>query len=282
MCQGASLKRRLFRLGLSVNRKLILTRWIGNTTVGVVRMIGNHPSRAKASEGAEKSSRKRKRVRGQRSGKLRSRGRQPRSSSPTPAPGDKEMKVRTMNKHLRACDHWYERQEQFGKLFQVTSLYRQAKRSNNRIILPDSGVSYRSWRLLWQTLRSRILPCGDGVVWCSRIGPSFSYWLEQRFGILIVVKKSTGDHSLQQNSLRTLLGMEEDRSIRQDFTPAPLNRRRAGVLFPKKKTIPLVEPHQLTINKRVVCSHCGSPCVSWNNHRCVQAFRKSTRSGRGS
>jgi len=281
MCSGASLRRRLLRLGLGVNRKLILTRWNGNTTVGVVRTSGSCSSYLKASEGAEKSLRKQKRVRGQRKGKKRSRGRQPRSNSPPPAPVHKEMKERTMMKHLRACDHWYDRQEQFGELFKVSSLYRQSI-GPHRIYLPESLVLYRSWRLRWQKLRSRILPCGDGVVWCSRIGPSFSYWLEQRFGILIETRSSDMRHRALMNASSSLHDMVEDLRIRQYTPPAPLKRRRAGALYPKKRNAVYVEPHQLYSGKRVLCSVCGSPAVSWNNHYCVQSYRRSTRSGRGS
>jgi hypothetical protein len=178
MCRGSSTRRRCLRLLLGVNRKLVVTRWIGETTVGVVTTIRRGLSHVKASEGAEKSFRIRRRRRGQRCGKERSRGRQPRSSVPPPTQNVKEPKVRGMNMHLRACDFWYERQEQFKELFMQSSVY---KCGVNRAPLD----SYRVWRSRWKTLHNRIVPCGEGVVWCSRIAPSFKYYIEQRFGIVV-------------------------------------------------------------------------------------------------
>jgi len=86
---GSSTRRRCLRLQTSVSRKLSVTRWISGVTVGVINMsirINAHDQSAKASEGAEKSFRLRRSRRGQRVGKSRSRGRQPRSPQNHPAP----------------------------------------------------------------------------------------------------------------------------------------------------------------------------------------------------
>jgi len=177
---GASNRRRILRLQLSVNRKLTVIRWIGCATVGVVNTTS---TRLKANEGAERSCPSRRRVRGQRIGKRRSRGRQPRSNSPHPTRSLEEPSNRVMNKHLRACDHFYDRQEEFGKFFMQSRLHKMMKVGIS--LSTDSKESFCLWRTRWFKLRKAILPFGEGVVWCSRIGPTFLYWLEQRFGIVV-------------------------------------------------------------------------------------------------
>jgi hypothetical protein len=86
-----SRRRRIFRLSTGVNRKSCYTRCMGSVTVGVTLVRGiKHEAQLKASEGVEKSCRIRRSRRGQRKGKSRSRGRQPRSPPPLrpkPAPG---------------------------------------------------------------------------------------------------------------------------------------------------------------------------------------------------
>jgi hypothetical protein len=276
-----SLRRKLFRMQLSVNRKLTATRWIGNTTVGVVRFVGYESLHEKASEGAEKSSRKRKRRRGQRRGRIRSRGRHPRSNHPSPAPADKEPSVRKIDLHLRACDHWYERQEQLCKLFLSSNLYRDCLPSK-RLDVGKHVLTYRSWRLRWQKLRQRIVKCGEGVVWCSRIGPTFSYWLEQRFGIIVVSMDSAGRQRAYMKASNTLSSMEESIRIRNDnYTRRPTSKRRLGLSYaPRKKTVPDHEPQQLMRGKKAVCSHCGKSAFSWRNHTCLQAWERANRIGK--
>lgn len=73
-----SRRRKEFRLHTGVNRKLCVIWWMGCATARVV--IGSSSS-MKADKGAERSCRPRRRLRGQRKGKCRSRGRHPRSSS---------------------------------------------------------------------------------------------------------------------------------------------------------------------------------------------------------
>lgn len=274
----SSLRRRLLRMGLSVNRKLTSYRWIGNTTVGVVRVVRHDPSRLKAIERAEKSPRKRKRVRGRRCGKERSRGRHPRSKPPPPALKPKEPKDRTIIKHLRACDHWFDRQEQFGELFKESQTYRlSVATSPKRLLLPKLIEPYRAWKKRWLTLRNRAVICGEGVVWCSRIGPSFSYWLEQRFGIIVVFVDKYHNQRYGPIARSTLLSMEDEIRIRNDnFSRRPTTNKRLGrSLHPGKKTVPTVEPKQLIVRRKTVCSHCGGPAFAWNQHQCVQAWRKA-------
>jgi hypothetical protein len=185
MGRGSSTRRRSLRLQLGVSRKLTVFRWIGSVTVGVMNTsvrTNARENRSKAKEGAEKSCRLRRRWRGQRKGKQRSRGRHPRSRAPIPTQPAKERSERTMMRHLRACDHWWERQEEMGKLFQKSKLYSDLRSSRGENF---SDESYAKWRCTWQKLRSHIIRFGEGVEWCSRIGPSFSYWLEQRFGIIV-------------------------------------------------------------------------------------------------
>jgi len=175
---GASNRRRIFRLQSGVNRKLTVSRWIGCATVGVVNTTS---TRLKAREGAERSCRFRRRKRGQRRGKRRSRGCHPRRTASPPARTSKEPGDRTIGRHLRACDHWYDRVGQFEKLFRASGMYQQlAVRHRPKADL----MTWRVWSARWKVLHDRIKPYGEGVTWCSRIGPTFSYFLEQRFGIV--------------------------------------------------------------------------------------------------
>jgi len=201
MGRGSSTRRRSLRLQLGVSRKLTVYRWIGSVTVGVINMsIGNtaHKNRSKAIEGAEKSCRSRRRWRGQRKGKQRSRGRQPRSRAPIPTRPTEGPSERSVVNHLRACDFWYFRQEELGKLFLASNLYSEMKSSNG---MDFSDESYAKWRCTWQKLRSHIARQSEGVIWCSRIGPSFSYWLEQRFKI--IVRRYTNNPVMASSTLRS-------------------------------------------------------------------------------
>lgn len=279
----ASLRRRLFRQSSGVNRKLSSIRWIGNVTVGVIRISGSGPCHVKADEGAEKSfSKKRKRRRGQRIGKSRSRGRQPRSYPRNPAPADKQPSNRVIGSHLRACDHWYDRQEQFLELFKGSHLYTECMKHSKRMFLPLYLESYRAWRVRWNKLRNRITPYGEGVVWCSRIGPSFSYWLEQRLGIIVSYHSYSRPPVEPTTARKTLLDWAETLRIRKDdFTRGrPANIRRRHHVNPLLKHSIDNEPQQLIINKRTVCSHCKRSAFAWNQHSCKQRWDKVVRSGK--
>jgi len=93
---------------LSVNRKLTVTRWIGQETVRVSssRVSTRGVAYEKASEGAEKSCRVRRRKRGLRKGKKRSRVGKTRSNAPLPPP-DSGPSNRMFRMTLRAFD-WAE------------------------------------------------------------------------------------------------------------------------------------------------------------------------------
>jgi len=157
-------------------------------------------------------------------------------------------------KHLRACDHWLAREEQFGKLFSQSQLYRlmverQRRDSFGRRMLVRftvvNRVWFRAWQSRWATLRNRIKPQVFRDVAC--IGPTFRYWLEQRLRILIDFGEPVPPFSAD-NSLR---GMLEDLSLRSRYgvpatgkkplaaTPKPSCRvckdlgREIGIGYPK-------------------------------------------------
>jgi hypothetical protein len=166
----------------------------------------------KASKGVEKSFRQRKTRRGQRKGKSRVRGRQPRTNS-HPTLESKESRSRPMMRHLRACDHWYGRQELLCEKFKESKLFRDMRSSSGEDF---SDESYVYWRLRWSKLRRHIVPFGEGVVWCSRIGPSFLYWLEQRFKI--IVRRYNRNPASSSRSLRDLadeLRIRNDNFVRR-------------------------------------------------------------------
>jgi len=237
----------LYRLHTGVNRKLCVTRWIGSTTVRVGVLKQN---RVKASEGAERSCRKRRRVRGQRKGKSRSRVGKTRPDPALPAQKLKEPKERTILRHLRACDHWYDRQEQFGKLFKESQLYRQGQGA--RYFGFGWEFGFRVWEKRWLQLHNRIEPCGEGVVFCSRIGESFSYWLEQRFG-LVWKHNPTGYVSA-------------DVHLKQ--WRADLASRRAAKRRPRPRQKPQPEPVQVLRGRAVICSACKNVALAMPRHRC--------------
>lgn len=162
-------------------------------------------TQAKADEGAEKSLRKRRRVRGKRFGKARprrrvwralfgrSRERHSREPGPKPAPTPKESKERRMNRSIRTIDHFYARVDQFDELIGKGSVMKRwggsgrTRRSPLETIVLDSAddrLWYRLWKHRWGALHRHIIRFGEEVVWCSRIGPSFSYHMEQRFRLV--------------------------------------------------------------------------------------------------
>lgn len=126
----------------------------------------------------------RERRRGQRKGK--SRGRQPRLRNPVPPPPSEERLGRTMVRRLRLIDHWYDRQEQLCTLFKSSSWYRSSGGGFTVAVAVEMGDEvFFAWRARWCTLHGAISPFGEEVLFCSRIGPSFLYWLEQRFRIVV-------------------------------------------------------------------------------------------------
>lgn len=238
---------------LSVNRKSTAVWWMGCWTVRVhvVRFGATDDSHLKANEGAERSCSKKRRIRGQRIGKERSRGRQPRSNLLHPTPESKEPKDRKMNMHLRACDHWYDRQEQFGELFKQSRLSRELL--GNREFSWDV---YRVWKTRWKSLHDRIRPYGEGVSWCSRIGPSFSYWLEQRFGIVI-----DRHRTMLVSARSTLVSMHESIRIRNyHLIPRATGNRSLAPRFLFRCAF--CPRRAWTSDMRVGrCPHCSRPAV---------------------
>jgi hypothetical protein len=271
-----SRRRQIFRLQLGVNRKLTAIRCFQGATVGVVRFRVTSPVTA-ASEGVEKSCRNKSRRsrRGQRRGKCRARGRQPREPPP-PTRRDNGPSERSMNKHLRACDHFYLRQEQFSQLFKASQLYVQLKSAVYRsgMIQYDSN-KYRVWKHSWRVLHDHILPFGEGVVWCSRIGPTFSYWLEQRFGIRVNIREQL----VGITASAVLEGWLESRRIRDYVNEG----RRVGKRSPRLPDIvrqnptPSHEPHQFMRGKRYFCSWCQNQAPIWRLHSCRNRWERSLR-----
>jgi hypothetical protein len=192
MTRGSSKSRRRLRLLLGVNRKLTAVWWMGQWTVRVqvVRSIGRSTAPAKADEGAEKSFAPRaKSHRGQRRlGSVRARGRQPRQypSRRPPTRDDAGPSARNLDRHLRACDHFYDRVKAFEERFLKSNLGKLMVAFPRGFVITDENrSSYSKWLLRWRALRASMMRFGDGVIWCSRIGESFSYWLEQRLGITL-------------------------------------------------------------------------------------------------
>lgn len=208
----SSHRRRILRLQLSVNRKSTATRWMGMWTVGV--HAGNVWSTTcthlKASEGAEKSCRKRRRRRGQRVGKRRSRVRHTREPSHSARPFDQPSN-RRINSFCRASDYCYERVNQFEKLIKQSKFVRHWQGSRS---LPMQPERYSIWKARWGNLRAHISRYGEGVVMSCGICPSFSYFLEQRLGFILHPKDLWSSVTARQ----VLLDWAESLEIRNNFT----------------------------------------------------------------
>lgn len=232
----SSTRRRIFRLQLGVNRKSTVTRWIGCL---VVRITCN---RAKASEGAEKSCRVRRKSRGQRRGKRRARGCHPRDPQPT-ARSANDPTDRRINNHLRAVDWAQDRVDQFGKLMRSSKLVGLWSGSRYTSLQPER---YSVWKLRWLALRNHITTYGEAVRSVSGIGSSFSFFLEQRFGILL----SARELMLPVRARAVLLDMAAGLEIRNNFLS--VRNRPDG------------DPHRYTV-------HCN-----W----CRTAWGSSSRSSR--
>jgi hypothetical protein len=166
----------LYRLHTGVNRKSCVTRWIGCATVRVVILVSNRP---KASEGAERSCRRRTR-RGQRKGRRRSRGCHPRSP-PLPTQRAKRASDRSFDHSMRGLDFWSNRIKQFCQLFERSQLYRDMKRSPSWFD-PVWGEPYRAWSCRWNTMCDRMYPAALMMVPTSKSGRSFSAWLVSKYG----------------------------------------------------------------------------------------------------
>jgi hypothetical protein len=172
--------------------------WVVRIHVG--RFGSTTDAHLKADKGAEKSCRKRRRVRGKRIGKsrkrpasVRSRVRHTRMPQKDPAPIPKESKERRMNRRMSAIDFFYGRVDQFDQLISQGSVMRRFGGSGRTRFSPivyhelrteSDQEWYRNWRSRWERLHRHILRFGEEVIWCSRIGPSFSYHMEQRFRLV--------------------------------------------------------------------------------------------------
>jgi len=244
---------------------------MGALTVRVKCRSGNNSTpQLKAHERAEKSPRKRERRRGQRKGKRRSRGCHPRSNSPPPTRNVNEPSDRTLKSHLRACDYWYEKVKVFGEHFKRSQIYRDR-------LVRDMMV-YRVWKERWKSYHNHIKRFGEGVLWCSRIGSSFSYFLEQQFGIVL----DRREQLVPVTARSVLSGWVESRRIRQYLIDYPRSGNRSHRVRPVDygPRVPDHCPYQVVRGRTVTCSWCGYPAVSWGNHGCFQRWQRLERQRR--
>lgn len=187
----ASRSRTRRRKQLCRDRKQTALWWIGCWTVRVHLLregVWYARSRVKAQEGAERSFRvkQRRSCRGQRKGKKRARGRQPREP-PVPAQDNKVRCGRSFNRRLRLIDYWYDRVHELGEHMKRSRWLQGLPRLPDVVTpragpwepLPTQTLEYRKWKARWLSLAKRI-PKDEEVRFCSRIGPTFSYYLEQQ------------------------------------------------------------------------------------------------------
>lgn len=216
----SSKRRKIFRLQLGVNRKSTATRWMGEWTVGVLtkRYWKTFRAQLKAGKGAERSCqdgvvqvhRARRSSRGQRRGKRRARGCHPREPPPS-ARRSKEPSVRKIDRHLRAVDWAWERVGKFEKLMRQSKFVRHWVGSWSYPMQPER---YSIWKLRWSKLRKQILAKGEIVASSSGIGPTFSYFLEQRLRLNLHPRDLTNPVSARS----VLLDMASALEIRTNFT----------------------------------------------------------------
>jgi len=186
MCQVSKSRQRR-RMQLSVNRKLTAVCWMGNNIVSInvshreggweLRKT-NALAQKKTREGVEKSLRVRRRTRGQRCGKRRSRGRQPRSSSPPPTRVVEEPSDRAIRHLLRRMNHCSVSLKRFETRFKTSNLFRKIDAAT--YWSDEWAWPYDRWRLRWQHLR-------DTYCQTPAIRPMWSVsweaWLDERFRI---------------------------------------------------------------------------------------------------
>lgn len=185
----SSLSRKEKRQFLGATKKIRTFRWIGGQTVGVCQLVRapclTTVHHVKADDGAERSflRRKRKRVRGQRRGALRSRGDKPRSSSAPTAQIPTGDCARVVN-HRGRKFIWSERvrsevvkSASFRTFAEVTRAYRLDDDSDRTLALSDlSGdPHWEGWTCHLRALRSRARAMGipDGANAFSRSALDF-------------------------------------------------------------------------------------------------------------
>jgi len=177
---STSRSRRSRRLLLGVNRKLAAFRWMGETTVGVVRnsVWTSYPPQLKAEQGVEKSCDDSRMLKDQR------RPCAPARQARVQAKSAPETRTSWyIKKQCSTADYWYARVEQFDQLLRRSQMVRRSMGEVDP--QGEQKLSYSVWLGRWRALSRRVREFGEDTVWCSRIGPSFSYHLEQRFGILV-------------------------------------------------------------------------------------------------
>lgn len=166
------------RLQLGVYRKSVVTRWIGQWVVrihvsGAFR--GTLTDREKASEGAERSCRVRRKRRGQRKGKCRARGRHPREPL-LPAPTAKPPKSRSIARALRTYEFWEGRARQFRELIGQANT-RGFTCSSSDGVRDVRSQTYLSWRTRRAKLFSKIRSTTNKVFAETLLQTSFDEYL---------------------------------------------------------------------------------------------------------
>lgn len=260
MGKGVSVSRRILRLQLGVNRKLTVIRWNEYATVGVVNTTSTY---LKADEGAERSC-LRRRKRGQRKGKDRSRGRHPRRTPSPPARSSKQPTSRTINRMLRAYDHWAMRAKQLEKLFRHTS---------HEGLFLRSSSSYSVWRTRWRTLFLRIEQQQNRVFATAKLQTSFLEWLVWVARVKIPLR----DVRSRQTGLVHFAELVEGiRSLSLDFPPVVRRHTRVEKQESLRR-IPDHEPYQYLSGRSLICSFCGRQATVWRLHGCAMRWERSQR-----
>jgi hypothetical protein len=197
--------------------------------------------RTKASEGAERSFRKRRRKRGQRKGRRRSRGRHPRSSTLPPARSP-TLKDRSLRHHLRGMDYWKDQTHQFCL---------KVRSRRERIVRPSGtrAEDFARWRVAWDRLSCRLLRNFGKLQRDVFIGHTFLSFLEDRLGwpVNSAVNDSNNtasfDHLL--GHLRRSLPVKKPKTISGNRPTYIPGGRRTG----KTRRFPLGP----------FCTMCGEP-----------------------
>jgi len=260
------LRRKVRRFCSSAMRILNSTRWIAQQTVWVCRRDVEVPPMdeyAKASKGAEKSCRTRRRKRGLRKGKSRSRGCHPRRSSPNRQTLAKPPSSRKVN-HIGRKFIWAvvasNKFRSACKKFRKTPLWVRSK----------NGLSWWDSRERWTRFSTR----------ATEIGVPYQAAFHKTFWdyIRIEVDDDPGD-----GFACLLAGLPRKEELDPDYRPTADPSRRVGG---SKAAVDSVG-NSIYVPPAVVCKHCRGlgtvPGLGYPNG-CRFCYRRPTkpRGGRSS
>jgi hypothetical protein len=264
----------------------------------------------KAKEGAERSLGSPRRKRGLRLGKARSRGGKPRRSPITIRP--KSSDDTSSRSIVRACvqlDYWYEKEDAFVKRIRrfpeledwVDVIY---TKRGTRSVRPN--LRYLAARAGWDRIRKGMLRGSKALAprCCS-----FRHLLESRVGVFseevdLALKTWLQDYVFFRDTRRELeidplsydwiqvsdqnpLMLEQHARLSQasriertavvNRPPSSLTRGKPKGKRERPRELIKEEPYLVTNRSNPCCSHCGGPAFSWDNHRCVQAWRRQQK-----